>query len=180
VSASDPYDHDSPSPAYAFGEEGHDFFTDYLAGDHDETDDLAALDFGPTDSDEVDGDGSVDKDTSDEDAAGIPLFVVANPEETVTVTTMMDGRIRGIALSAQASRMTESELAAEIVVVGKLAAQKARSAQYLLLARQMAEQGYDAGASQDFLTRELNLPTPADVAAAQVEVFASRYSENDD
>jgi hypothetical protein len=183
VSPSGPDDRDFASHSAAFGGEDHDFFTDYLpgahdsAGDDDDIDDLAALDFGPADSGDLDeGVGE----PAEEVDADIPLYVVANPEETVTVTTTMDGRIRRIGLSAQAARMAESELAAEIVVVSKLAAQKARAAQYTLLAHQMAQQGYDAGASQDFLTRELNLPTPADAAAAQAKVFASRYAENDD
>jgi hypothetical protein len=174
----EPDDRDFPSASFTFGGEG-----DFVPGDKDGLDDLAALDFGPTDPEAFDQDefiGDMHGEVREDGVGDIPLYVVSNPEETVTVTTMMDGRIRSIVLSANASRMTESELAAEIVVISKLAAQKAKAAQYLLLAHQMAEQGYDAAASKDFLTRELNLPTPDDAAAARAKAFASRYSEDDD
>ena len=56
--------------------------------------------------------------------------------------------------------MTETDLADEIVVIAGLATQDAKSAQYAFMLEGMREQGHDDAATRDFLTRDLDLPTP--------------------
>ena len=141
-------------------------------GDHD---DLAALDFSvaeeqdPRSAQEPFGDNA-------SGACAIPTFTVTNPPGTVTVTTSMDGRVHQIDLSPGASTMTESVLAEEIVVIAGLATQDARSAQYTAMLEGMREYGHDSVGTRDFLTRELNLPTPEQAQAARAELFATRYA----
>lgn len=161
------------------------------AGDHD---DLAALDYsaagaaeGETDLGLILGDYShpedsapapreVSIDVDGGDDAAMPMFTVTNPPGTVTVTTYMDGRVHQIDLSPQAVSLTESMLADEIVVIAGLATQDARSAQYTFMLEGMSEQGHDNVATRDFLSRDLDLPTPEQARAARAELFASRYA----
>jgi len=44
----------------------------------------------------------------------------------------------------------------------------------------MREQGHDDAATRDFLTRDLDLPSPEDARAARAQVFATRYGGDDD
>jgi hypothetical protein len=152
----------------------------------DDHDDLAAaLDFSaPTAESSVSvfdafGDYVVD-DSAAADEPSIPLFTVTNPPGTVTVTTFMDGRVDRIDLSPKATTMTETNLADEIVVIARLATQDARSAQYSFMLEGMREQGHDDFATHDFLTRDLDLPSPDQARAAQAQVFATRYASNHD
>ena len=71
--------------------------------------------------------------------------------------------------------MTETHLAEEIVVIARLATQDARSAQYAFMLEGMKEQGHDNVTTRDFLSRELDLPSPEQAKAARAEVFATRY-----
>jgi hypothetical protein len=152
--------------------------------DDDEHVDLAALDFSAPD---------VDSSASDLDALGeyaahedagdelpVPLFTVMNPPGTVTVTTFMDGRVNRIELSPKATAMTEANLADEIVVIAGLATQVARSAQYSFMLEGMRQQGHDNVATHDFLTRDLDLPSPEQAEAARAQIFATRYASNHD
>jgi hypothetical protein len=135
----------------------------------DPDDNLAALDFSsPRAADPPD------------DELPTPVFAVTNPPGTVTVTTFLDGRIDRVELSAGASSMTESELAQEIVVIAKLATAKAKSAQYAFMLEGMLGEGHDPATTHDFLARDLKLPSPQQVAAAQAAVFATRYAGDDD
>lgn len=159
-------------------------------GDHD---DLAAIDFGAGDVDGETDLGVILGDFTDtrtvEDAAEptlgedpsrgedpMPMFTVTNPPGTVTVTTYMDGRVQQVDLSPNVVSMTESGLAEEIVVIAGLATQDARSAQYTFMLDEMREQGHDNVATRDFLSRDLDLPTPEQAQAARAEVFATRYA----
>lgn len=135
--------------------------------DPDERDDLAALDFSRPDHDA-------------DDAVPVPMFTVTNPPRSVSVTTYMDGRVKQIELSSRTTDMTEPELADEIVVIAGLATQEAKSAQYSLMLEGMREQGHDDAATRDFLTRDLDLPSPEDARAARAQVFATRYGGDDD
>ena len=108
------------------------------------------------------------------------MFTVTNPPGTVTVTTFMDGRVKQIDLSPKATDMTEPELADEIVVIAGLATQDARSAQYAFMLEGMREQGHDDVATRDFLSRDLDLPTPEEARAAQAHIFATRYAGDHD
>lgn len=156
-------------------------------GDHD---DLAALDFsvagseaGETDLGEILGDYPADLGAPDRavDVDGsAPLFTVTNPPGTVTVTTYMDGRVHRVDLSPQAAAMPETLLGEEIVVIAGLATQDARSAQYTLMLDGMREQGNDDAATRDFLTRDLDLPTPEQAQAARAKLFTTRYAGEHD
>ena len=167
----------------------------------DDHDDLAAaLDFSaPAAESSVSvfdgfGDSTVDDSTTSDlldaldplpyeataDEPSVPLFTVTNPPGTVTVTTFMDGRVNRIDLSPKATTMTETNLADEIVVIARLATQDARSAQYSFMLEGMREQGHDDFATHDFVTRDLDLPSPDQAQAARAQVFATRYASNHD
>jgi hypothetical protein len=163
--------------------------------DDDEHVDLAALDFSapaagssPSDLDALGEYGDI-LDAIDArpeqalDADGelpVPLFTVMNPPGTVTVTTFMDGRVNRIDLSPRVTTMTETNLADEIVVIAGLATQDARSAQYSFMLEGMRQQGHDDVATQDFLTRDLDLPSPERAEADRAQIFATRYASNHD
>ncbi|MBS1696729.1 MAG: YbaB/EbfC family DNA-binding protein [Actinobacteria bacterium] len=166
----------------------------------DEHDDLAALDFftasGASDESDLDalGDFGVVVQTADdkgdltaieplepdEDALPVPVFAVTNPSGTVTVSAYLDGRVRNIDLSPKASDMTETHLAEEIVVIAGLATQDARSAQYAFMLKGMREQGHDDVTTRDFLTRDLDLPTPEQASAHRAAIFATRYAADNE
>ncbi len=109
-----------------------------------------------------------------------PIFTVTNPAETVTVSTFMDGRVRQVDLSPKAITMTETDLAEEIVVIAGLATQDARAAQYAFMLDGMRRHGHDEGATRDFLTRDLDLPSPEDAIADRAQIFAMRYAGDHD
>ncbi len=129
-------------------------------------DDLAALDFacGP----ETDADDSV----------AIDLVTIANPPGTVAFSTSVDGCSQRIELGEKATRMTESELAEEIVLIADLANQEARSAQFSDMLASMRDEGHDSVTTRDFLSRELSLPSPEEARAARARIFAARYSDD--
>ena len=132
----------------------------------DDDDDLPAPSFYAPDD---------EADASDLDAVD-QTFTVTNPSGTVTVSTFTDGSVRRIDLSQEVITMTEADLAEEIVVVAGLATQDARAAQYVHVLDGMREQGHDDVATRDFLSRDLDLPSPEDASAARARVFATRYA----
>lgn len=149
----------------------------------DERDDLAALDFSAPESYSEDSDLDaldVTELPEADDEAPLPAFTVTNPPGTVTVSTFLDGRVKTIDLSPKAAEMTESDLADEIVVIASLATQDAKSAQYAFMLEGMREQGHDDAATRDFLTRDLDLPTPEQAHSARAQIFATRYSGDHD
>ena len=153
----------------------------------DERDDLAALDFSVPEAkpDEPGLDALnefvVDQTTdAEDDGVGVPGFAVTNPPGTVTVTTFMDGRVKQIELSPKLTGMTEADLAEEIVVIAGLATHDAQSAQYAYMLEGMRQHGHDDVATRDFLTRDLDLPTPEDAKAARARVFSTRYAGSHD
>lgn len=152
----------------------------------DERDDLAALDFSYTETPADDSaldvlGGYVDDGVPHEPAElSVPVFTVSNPPGTVTVTAFLDGRVRDIDLSHKVADMTEADLAEEVVLIANLATQDAKSAQYAFMLEGMREQGHDDAATRDFLTRDLDLPTPEQAQAARAEIFATRYVSDHD
>lgn len=101
---------------------------------------------------------------------------------TVSVSTLMDGRIDHVELSARVAWMSESQLASEILVIADLARQKAQSAQYAFILDRMSQQ-VDADEHRVALLRKTvgetwGLPSPEEAAAAEAEVFATRYSDD--
>jgi hypothetical protein len=158
--------------------------TDGWDGYGEDDEGLAALDFYASDQAE-----DTDPDISEvlagfapaeepEDGPREPVFSVTNPPGTVTVVTSLDGAVQRIRLSPEAARMTERELADEIVVVASLATQDAKSAQYTYMLEGLRQQGHDDAATRDFLTRDLDLPSPEQARSAQAQIFATRYSSD--
>ncbi|MCV7076244.1 secretion protein EspH [Mycobacterium szulgai] len=169
-----------------------------LPGNDYDSDDLGALDFsggGAVEESSLDAlddfappvqtdDSGTDLDalhglTEKEEEPDLALFTVTNPQGSVSVTTMMDGRIQMVEVTDKASKMSESALAEEIFVIADLARQKARGAQHTFMVENMSEmtgEGEEQSAMLlDFLQMTLNLPTPEQAAAAEAEVFATRY-----
>lgn len=169
-----------------------------LPGNDYDGDDLGALDFsggGTVEESSLDALGdyapateSVDSGTEldaldglteQEDEPDLALFTVTNPQGSVSVTALMDGRVQHITVTDKASSMSESALSEEIFVIADLARQKARAAQHTFMVENMSEMTGD-GEQQNALLHEfvgmtLNLPTPEEAAAREAEVFASRY-----
>jgi hypothetical protein len=110
----------------------------------------------------------------------VPEFAVANPPGTVTVTALLDGRVKKVELSSKVTDMTETDLADEVVVIAHLATQEARSAQYADMLEGMRQQGHDDPATRDFLARDLDLPTPDEAKAARAQLFSTRYAGGHD
>ena len=166
-------------------------FTEAESEAHDDLDALA--DYVPpstedpaADLDAIDSAAEATEESEDEDA--VPLFTVINPPETVSVSASMDGSIQRVDLSPKATAMTAEELAAEIIVLAELARQKGLAGQHAFIMEQAAEMDEmrDAVASDrdglsEFLSNSggLNLPTLEQAAAAEAEVFATRYAGAD-
>jgi hypothetical protein len=93
----------------------------------------------------------------------------------------MVGRLQRIDLapdSKLATSMTETELAQEILLVGRLAGQKARSELFTVMMDQTAAAGQDPAVARRFLRDDVGLPTPEDSATAQAEAFGAQYLES--
>ena len=148
--------------------------------DHQRDDLAAALDFsvpgGAPDGSALDALDVYAPAPAADDETPVSVFTVTNPPGTVTVSAFMDGRVDRIELSPKAAEMTETDLAAEIVVIAGLAAQDARSAQFEMVLEGMRERGHDDAATRDFLTRDLDLPSPEQAQAERARVFSTRYS----
>jgi hypothetical protein len=145
-------------------------------------DDLAALDFSPTgDHDERSRLDALDEyapvDTHEVDNSQGPLFTVANPPGTVTVTTYLNGCVQHVGLSQTVTKMTEAELVQEIMAVTAVAATKARAALHTFVAGLLRLQGMDSASASDFAERRLSFPTPEQAAAAEA-AFIARYADD--
>lgn len=162
-------------------------FPPYDPDDDEDYDDRSVLDFSYTDdgSDKAGLDAlgtyedfalsDTESDADDENGHAVPMFTVTNPPETVTVTVFMDGRVHEIELTPKATKLTERDLAEEILVIADLAAKQAKSAQYSAMLAGMREHGHDDAATRDFLTRDLDLLTPEQADDARAQVFSTRY-----
>lgn len=134
----------------------------------------------PTEPEETGDDlGALHELTEPEDESELELFTVTNPQGSVSVTAMMGGIIQQITVTDKASSMTDSGLAEEIFVIADLARQKARAAQHTFMIESMSEMTgdgeHDNALLREFVGMTLNLPTPEEAAAAEAEVFATRY-----
>ncbi len=148
----------------------------------DDDDALAALDFSAPDDGAASGLDALGDYVAEEDVQDLPVpqFTVTNPAGTVTVTTYMDGRVSRVDLSPEAAALTETGLADEVLVIARLATQDARSAQYAFMLEGMRQQGHDDVATRDFLSRDLDLPSPEEAEAARASLFATRYTGDHD
>ncbi len=163
------------------------------ADDSGEESDVAALyDYAPTETEEIDTEleaiaaaTEAAEDAREDEESG-PQFTVTNPPETVSVTALIDGRTQRVRLSATATKLTESELADEILVLAELARKKGLAGQHTYLTENasqiegldgLAEIGVDSNQLlRDLMESGMQLPTPEQADAAQTEVFAARYT----
>ncbi|MEE6178192.1 hypothetical protein [Mycobacterium sp. 050134] len=121
--------------------------------------------------------------TEADEAENLELYTVTNPPDTVSVSALIDGRIHQVHLSAKVTNMSESELTEEILVLADLARQKGLAAQHAYLLGE-AVNPENAGeldpktaeVLRDFMENGMKLTTPEQAAAAQAEVFATRYA----
>ncbi|OSC41510.1 DUF2694 domain-containing protein [Mycobacterium decipiens] len=168
-----------------------------LPGNDDDHGDLSALDFTAADTDDASTldalddyapveteDSAADLDalhslTERDEEHELELFTVANPQGSVSVTALMDGKIQRVELNDKVTSMTEAQLADEIFVIADLARQKARASQYTFLVENIGELTDEdpegSALLREFVGMTLNLPTPEEAAAAEAEVFATRY-----
>lgn len=174
---------DSVSDAFDFSvkqpttdESGFDALDDYAPQDTvDVADDLHAID------------PAADIPAGEVDEVAPYLSSVTNPPESVTVSALMGGSVFQVELSPKVTQMTESELADEILVIADLARQKAMASQtkYLsesdFLIEGMSGVGLDSSTVvKEFFETGMNFPSAEAAEAAQAEVFATRYSRNDE
>lgn len=155
---------------------------DFSLGSADDADHDGILDdlYGPEGGAASDADGTSDGDAQSPEQA-LPVFSVTNPAGTVTATALMVGRLQRIELAHDAklaTSMTESELAQEILLVGRLAGQKARSELFTVMVDQTAAAGQDPAVARRFLRDDVGLPTPEESATAQAEAFGAQYLES--
>ncbi|EUA05881.1 ESX-1 secretion-associated protein EspD [Mycobacterium kansasii 732] len=112
----------------------------------------------------------------------IATFIVTNPERTISVSALMDGRVDDIQLSTRVASMSETRLASEILMIANLARQKAQAAQYTFILDRMAQladgDGQRAAQLRESVSTLWNLPTPEQAAAAEAEAFATRYQHD--
>ena len=119
-----------------------------------------------------------DDDEHAEDDAPVPMFTVTNPPGTVSVSSLMDGRIQQIDLAPSVTTMTEAQLAEEIRVIADLARLKGLAGQYAFMTDMMYREELHNGADvRTVLEQGLELPSPQQADETQADVFASRYSE---
>jgi hypothetical protein len=139
----------------------------------------------PTDTEIVSSPAEEDSRDSDHDEETIPgLSTVTNPALTVSVSAMMGGATLRVDLSPELRGMNESRLADEICALADLARLKGQAS---MLTGMLADPGLAERARElDLDPREaipdifdrvgMALPTPEQAAAAQAEVFATRYT----
>ena len=119
-----------------------------------------------------------DADEHDDDSPG-PMFTVTNPPGTVSVSSLIDGRIQQIDLAPSVTTMTEAQLAEEIRVIADLARLKGLAGQYAFMTDMMYREELHNGADvRTVLEQGLELPSPQQADETQADVFASRYSEH--
>lgn len=116
-------------------------------------------------------------DTDNDEDLFTVVFTASNPEATVSVDALMDGRVLRIELDPKVTAMTEAELAQEITTVSRLATRQALAGQHLVIAALMERLGQDPAETRSFLERELRLPAPDAVLAERTELFAECYSK---
>lgn len=144
-------------------------YSDYLPPDDDAQDDWI-----------VDSNDNREQPTGKGDDTVETLLVTAtNPSGSVTATALMDGLVFQVELSSQVTKMTESELADEIVTVCTLARRQAEAARHYLIATLMTELGQDPVGTRAFLEHTIDLPSPQTVRNEKAQMFADYYSHRD-
>ncbi|NOR03770.1 YbaB/EbfC family DNA-binding protein [Mycolicibacterium fortuitum] len=143
-------------------------------------DDYSPTDDGNHDNWIVESHDARQSSTAEDDSTVETLIVTArNPGGSVTATATIDGRVFQLDLAPLVTRMTEPELAAEIVKVCGLATKQAEAAQYYLVANLMDELGQDPAGTRAFLEHTIGLPTPETVLNEKAQMFADHYADPD-
>lgn len=142
---------------------------------------LDALDFiDPGDySEDNSGPAAPAADTGD-DAVPAMYFTVTNPPGTVSVSALANGQPAQIDLSPRVVDMTESQLAEEILVIARLAAQNALAGQRLILSNILERLGVDRTSIGNHLEHDAGLPSVDTVLAEKAHIFATRYRDNEE
>ena len=145
------------------------------------TDELAGFDYtGPPDEQNDADDAASQSDVDDAPQPEALLLVSAsNTAATVTATALTGGQVLRVELAPQVVKMTEHELAQEIIGVSAMARRQGAAARHAIIAEVMRLLGHDPAATHSFLERNLGLPTPDTVLRAKAEMFANRYAEDD-
>lgn len=116
----------------------------------------------------------------DDDAVLAVYFTVTNPPGTVSVSALASGQPAHIDLSPRVVDMTESQLADEILVIARLAAQQALAGQNLILSSALERLGADRTSIRNHLEHDAGLPSAEAVLAEKAQIFATRYRDDGD
>lgn len=144
-------------------------------------DELAGFDYtGPLDE-QNDAHGTASQSHVDDAAQseGLLLVSASNTAATVTATALTGGQVLRVELAPQVVKMTEHELAEEILGVSAMARQQGAAARHAIIAEVMRLLGHDPAAMQSFLGRNLGLPTPDTVLTTKAETLTNSYAEDD-
>lgn len=108
----------------------------------------------------------------DGSSPGGDVFRFTNPARTITVTSAPDGRALGIAVTHDALRGSESELAQGIEAAARFSRDRARAATAdRLVAHAVATADDNEAECRSYVHKELRLPTDDDVDAAIAEYY---------
>lgn len=113
------------------------------------------------------------------EAESLLLVSASNTAATVTATALTGGQILRVELASQVVKMTEHELAEEILGVSAMVRQQGAAARHAIIAEVMRLLGHDPSATRSFLERNLGLPKPDTVLTTKAAEFAKRYAEDD-
>ncbi|WP_441957885.1 hypothetical protein [Mycolicibacterium houstonense] len=134
---------------------------------------------GPEDDWFVDPDSPSQPSAGESNETVQTLLVTAeHPNGSIAATSLIDGRVFRVRLSSQVTKMTESELAEEIVKVCTRARRQAEAARHHIVASVMGELGQDPAATRSFLERTIGLPSPQTVLDEKARAFADYYSKH--
>lgn len=114
--------------------------------------------------------------------AGLPdfQFTVADPSNSVIVTALLSGTVERIGIGPRAvSAFTEQQLADEIIATARVAASKARSAEYEILSEILKMQGQDQDSIRYMLQHSVGLPTPEQAIFEESQFTSERIRDRD-
>lgn len=148
--------HDSDLDALTFG-------NNHRSEGHDDWPGLDTLSIDETSS----------RSTIDDDAPSGPVtFGVSNPAGTITAHATVSGAIVLLELSPTIAAVSEADLARDILATSKLANLQGRAIQRAMVHSLLMQQGMDPEVAEQYIDDLIDLPTPAQVEAAQAEAQA--------
>ena len=167
--SSDPWDDDDDAYCDNSSElDGLPDYSEYSQIDDDSVDDW--LTNPEADSSAADPDG---------ECVETLLVTARDPGGSVTATSLLGGQILRVKLSSRVTKMSESELANEIVAICTLATRQGEATQHHLVATLMHELGHDPATTSSFLEHTIGLPSPRTVMNEKARMFADYYSDRD-